>query len=175
MTNKRWADFLYTETGNEADPCIYCGSPSNHWDHIPPIHFITRLLQLDIIPHNTLQKVRACEECNLALSGNILITIKERKRFLFNYYFGTNKLRIKAYKIGLIKRKCRRCGRFFVPSKFTSNSLYCDPTCRRADIREQGKRYRQAYKNRRRQLRLAGVPAPLLVALRTHFYGKGTS
>ena len=38
-----------------------------------------------------------------------------------------------------------------------------------------GKRYRQAYKNRRRQLRLAGVPAPLLVALRTHFYGKGTS
>jgi hypothetical protein len=139
MFNKRWADFLYKRIGLESDPCIYCGSPSEHWDHIPPIHFVTRLLQLDIDPGKVLKEVRACEECNLVLGGNILTTIRERKKFLLDYYFRNNfskALRIKSKKLKikkelrLIMKECKKCKEIFIP--INKSQIYCDFLCEKS-------------------------------------------
>jgi hypothetical protein len=90
MNKKRWANFLYKKIGLESDPCVYCGSASECWDHVPPIHFITRIIQLEITILYECQKVRACMECNLALKGYILTTFLERQQYLFDYYFTKN-------------------------------------------------------------------------------------
>jgi hypothetical protein len=127
----RWADFLYREEGLDSDPCIYCGSASECWDHIPPIHFITRLLQLDITIDNKLRKVRACSECNLLLAGFILTTIPARKRFLFNQYFIKNDRRIRKLKWNTLQnRTCRRCKEIFIP--LHQFQFYCDKLCQRS-------------------------------------------
>jgi hypothetical protein len=132
---KRWANILYKRVGWESDPCTYCGSPSEHWDHIPPLHLTTRLLQLELIPYDALQKVRACKTCNLILAGNVLTTILERKKYLFNYYSAKGDLRalrvlslnerIKLPRIRSLKRKCICCNSSFTVSHPESNQIYC--------------------------------------------------
>lgn len=71
-------DGIYTETGKIGDPCVYCGQPSDCYDHVPPLHYIARLSQADIHGYK-LKKHPACVECNSYLTGLVLLTKKERR------------------------------------------------------------------------------------------------
>lgn len=73
-------DASYTELGRIGDPCVYCGQPSDTYDHVPPLHYVERMSQTDVAYAN-LRKYPACRECNSSLSGNLLETLKERRQY----------------------------------------------------------------------------------------------
>lgn len=77
-------DFLYDKRGRIGDPCTYCGIVSDAYDHVPPLHYVSRLSSQE--KHNIqLRKVPACHECNSALSGNIDQSLVVRRKFVRNY------------------------------------------------------------------------------------------
>lgn len=76
----RQLDFLYENIGQLSDPCTYCGMDASGWDHIPPLHFISRIDVKDI--KHKLRKVPCCKECNCIIGGILLFTIQERRSYV---------------------------------------------------------------------------------------------
>ena len=86
MTRSRRADLkqfecLYDKVGSLADPCVYCGAPASGFDHVPPLHYVSRNPDCD----ESLKKHPSCAECNSALGATILLTLKERREFIRGY------------------------------------------------------------------------------------------
>jgi hypothetical protein len=67
------------------DPCRYCGAPAQGFDHVPPLRWAEAQPSW-VLDNTDLRKVPACTECNTALSGSILFTLKERRRYLLDHY-----------------------------------------------------------------------------------------
>lgn len=80
-TRRAQLDCLYDNIGSLDDPCVYCGSPSMVYDHVPPLHYVDRAKD----EPESLRKYPACSECNSALSGLILLTLKERRKRIREY------------------------------------------------------------------------------------------
>lgn len=74
-------DCLYDRLGSLADPCVYCGAPASTFDHVPPLHYVARNPDCD----ERLLKHPSCAECNSALNGAILLTLKERREYIRQY------------------------------------------------------------------------------------------
>jgi hypothetical protein len=74
-------DVLYDRMGSLDDPCVYCGQPSTGYDHVPPLHYAERV-QDDI---TVFRKYPACRECNSALTGQLFLTLKARRKAVKDY------------------------------------------------------------------------------------------
>jgi hypothetical protein len=72
-------DASYMEKGRIGDPCVYCGQPSDTYDHVPPLHYVERMRQTDVDKSN-LRKYPACRECNSIIGGQIINTLEERRK-----------------------------------------------------------------------------------------------
>jgi len=72
-------DHSYRFSGKIGDPCVYCGQPSDTYDHVPPLHFVQRTSELDLTDRD-LVKYPACKECNSFLTGLLLMTILDRRK-----------------------------------------------------------------------------------------------
>lgn len=63
--------------------CIYCGIPATTVDHVIPRHILERAESAEIdlgrYWHVRNKVVPACRECNSAIGGKMLTTIKERR------------------------------------------------------------------------------------------------
>jgi hypothetical protein len=69
---------LYERIGNLGDPCVYCGVESCGWDHVPPLHFVSRL-SAEVRNRYSFRLLPACSECNHCLGGTVKTTISERR------------------------------------------------------------------------------------------------
>ena len=69
---------LYERIGNLGDPCIYCGVESSTWDHVPPLHFVSRLGH-ECRDRFWLRLLPACPECNGLLGGILKTHVIERR------------------------------------------------------------------------------------------------
>lgn len=74
-------DVLYSLEGELNDPCIYCGLPATGWDHVPPLHYVERLTELETLDE-TLRKYPACTECNCFLNGALLHSLASRREYV---------------------------------------------------------------------------------------------
>ena len=75
-----WHHCKYIPQGQVGDPCAYCGLPSNTMDHVPPIHYFTRLSDLGITPDQDPVLLPACHECNAVLGGALAFTVVARRQ-----------------------------------------------------------------------------------------------
>jgi hypothetical protein len=74
-------DAAYEPVGRIGDPCVYCGVASSGYDHVPPLHFVSRLDDRDRWAFD-LRKLPACPECNSLLGGCLKTTIRERRAII---------------------------------------------------------------------------------------------
>ena len=74
-------DAVYDRVGSLDDPCVYCGAPSTSYDHVPPLHYAERVID----DCQSFRKYPACVECNTALNGLVLLTLKERRKRVKEY------------------------------------------------------------------------------------------
>lgn len=86
MHRNRRADLIqvecqYERVGSISDPCVYCGAPASTFDHVPPLHYAARNPDCEM----QFKKHPACSECNSALGGSILLTMKERRDYIRQY------------------------------------------------------------------------------------------
>lgn len=76
-------DHRYEKQGHIGAPCTYCGLESSEWDHVPPLHYVSRIADHDIDNlDEVLRKLPSCRECNSILGGTLLTTIPERRGYL---------------------------------------------------------------------------------------------
>ena len=73
--NKRIHDFKYIRIHSIGNLCVYCGEWAEVLDHVPPIS-AAHLYKAGHI------KVPACKSCNKFLSGAIILSIKDRKKYI---------------------------------------------------------------------------------------------
>lgn len=69
------------------DSCCYCGAPSEHKDHVPPLEWM-EALGVDWFHSKGITPVwvPACAECNLLLSATKIFTVAERTHYLLDKY-----------------------------------------------------------------------------------------
>jgi|GEM_PF-3254422 len=87
MSDKRSSfkvfDNHYNNFGRIGDPCYCCGVVSDCFDHVPPLHYVSRLPE-DEINQYKLRKYPICNECNSILNGLIIIDKKNRIKFVID-------------------------------------------------------------------------------------------
>ena len=71
-----WA---YTLKGQVGDPCTYCGECSDTMDHIPPVHYLARVRDLEAEVENC-RMVPACKDCNSTLGGLLILNVADRRK-----------------------------------------------------------------------------------------------
>jgi 5-methylcytosine-specific restriction endonuclease McrA len=62
--------------------CVYCGQIGDTIDHVPPTSARNKLRWLGLLHTVEQVEVRACRECNSALSDQGYWTVRERKRYI---------------------------------------------------------------------------------------------
>jgi 5-methylcytosine-specific restriction endonuclease McrA len=62
--------------------CVYCGLVGDSIDHVPPSSVRPSLLDLGLAKRYPFVEVRACQECNSALSNRALWTVGARKEYI---------------------------------------------------------------------------------------------
>ena len=89
MNNRGWRNrqfgWRYDAIGLVGDPCIYCGMPSNAYDHVPPLSVVASVPESDQV-HWKYKKYPACRECNSILGASALFTLAERRKKLLDKY-----------------------------------------------------------------------------------------
>src|SRR4051812_4196074 len=69
----------YQEIGRSYDdPCVYCGSVSISYDHVPPISYASRMSAM-LIAVTKLKKYPACAECNSILGAATVTSLPQRQ------------------------------------------------------------------------------------------------
>lgn len=77
-------DANYRVIGDLGDPCAYCGVESTQYDHVPPLHYVSRLSEEEIAAGD-LRKYPSCNECNSALTGQLFLTLNERRAHILEF------------------------------------------------------------------------------------------
>jgi len=62
--------------------CLYCGEIGDSVDHVPPSSTRPAIIELGLRHEYPFVEVRACRECNSALSDQGFWTTAERKRYM---------------------------------------------------------------------------------------------
>lgn len=63
--------------------CVYCGQPSQHIDHCPPLSWVnTYGSEYFTSKHIPFYKLTSCKDCNLTLSDLPYFTIRQRKGYM---------------------------------------------------------------------------------------------
>lgn len=71
-------DCRYREIGEIGDPCLYCGVPSDTWDHVPALIAAEHMKDLEI-DIGDLRKFPACNQCNSFLGSVRIDSVPERR------------------------------------------------------------------------------------------------
>lgn len=77
-------DAKYQPIGHLGLPCIYCGEPSDTWDHIPPLVTIEGATP-EALDGMELVKLPACAECNGVLGDRLFLSIPDRKAHIAEF------------------------------------------------------------------------------------------
>jgi hypothetical protein len=74
--------YIFQQEGRIGDPCVYCNDVSSTLDHVPPLHYVARMRQMNQKVTNA-KLVPACAECNSILNGKLYLTISKRKAHIY--------------------------------------------------------------------------------------------
>jgi hypothetical protein len=79
---ERIYDHLFEQKGSLGDPCAYCGAAADTLDHVPPLHWVARMRQLDREVTGAML-IPACAECNAILGGKLFLTMPSRRAHIY--------------------------------------------------------------------------------------------